>query len=308
MNPIVTAYGEVLWDLLPDGPVLGGAPFNFVYRAKSLGADAELISRLGTDEFGNAAADKIIDLGFDLRYIQTDGNKPSGTVPVSFDEYKNPSYIITPDVAYDYIENSNLLRQRISISDCLCFGSLIQRSQISKQTLYDLFERFEGKYLLYDINLRKECYTYEIVEISLKKCHIVKLNEDEIFELKSMLNLKGDTIQELAVNCVKEYSLKYCLVTLGDKGIFAVSDAGETVYVPGLAVKLVDPLGAGDACSAGFIYSLLTERPLEHACKYANALGAAVAETSGATVPVSIGEIEKKLHEGAYTSAHPEFA
>lgn len=308
MNPIITAYGEALWDLLPEGPVLGGAPFNFVYRAKSLGADAELISCLGTDDLGRDAAKQIEALGFNFEFIQRDTDHPTGTVPVSFDEHKNPSYVITPDVAYDYISSDSALDRRIASSDCLCFGSLIQRSAVSRQTLYGLIERFSGSYLLYDINLRKDCYSRDIISASLDKCHIAKLNEDELIELGPMLGLSGKTLRDRAAECVDRFGLRYCLVTLGDKGLYAVSDGGESVYAPGFKVNLVDPVGAGDACTAGFIFSLLTGKGLEASCTYANAVGAAVAETAGATEPVKKEQIETKLLNGDYTPPHPEFS
>ena len=308
MKPVITAYGEALWDLLPEGQVLGGAVLNFTYRVKSLGADAECISRLGQDELGNQAAEKMEHLGYDLGFIQRDENYPTGTVPVSFDEQKNPSYVITPDVAYDYIDYTPNLKERVEASDCLCFGSLIQRAPKSRETLYKLIEQFSGKYLLFDINLRNRCYTAEAVGNSLEKCHIAKLNEDELFEMKSLVGISGNSITELARSCVKKYNLAFCLVTLGDKGLFASADTGTEVYVPGIAVDLVDPIGAGDACTAGFIYSLLQEKPLDYACKYANAIGAAVAETAGATAFVSKQRIEEVLREGEFLAPHPEFS
>lgn len=307
VKPIITAYGEALWDLLPEGVVLGGALLNFTYRAKSLGADAECISRLGRDELGDGAAAKMEDLGFDLSYIQRDDEKPTGTVPVSFDEQKNPSYVITPDVAYDFIEYSDNLGKRAAESDCLCFGSLIQRSKQSRDTLYSLIDDFKGRYLLFDINLRKDCYTSQIVRKSLEKCHIAKLNEEELFELRSLIGIKGGTIRELTESCVSTYHLTYCLVTLGDRGLFAASSSGTEVYVPGIAVDLVDPIGAGDACTAGFITTLLKNLSLDYACKYANAIGAAVAETSGATAYVGPERVEEVLKAGNFSEAHPEF-
>jgi fructokinase len=307
VKPVITAYGEALWDLLPEGPVLGGALLNFTYRAKSLGADAECISRLGMDDLGDRAAGKMNDLGFDMNYIQRDSAHSTGTVPVSFDEQKNPSYVITPEVAFDFIEDTENLEARIQQSDCLCFGSLIQRAPVSRETLYKLIEQFGGRYLLFDINLRKDCYSSKTVRTSLEKCHIAKLNEDELHELKELIGISGNSVRKLTQSCVETYGLTYCLVTLGDKGLFAAADSGTEVYVPGIVVDLVDPIGAGDACTAGFIFSLLQDSPLDYACKYANAIGAAVAETSGATGFVSKERIEAVLRGGDYSEPHPEF-
>lgn len=307
MKPTITAYGEALWDLLPEGPVLGGALLNFTYRAKNLGADGECITRLGEDDLGNKALREMEDLEFDPNYIQRDPEKPTGTVEVRFDAQKNPSYVITKDVAYDYIEYTENLKERIRISDCLCFGSLIQRNAVSRETLSRFIDRFSGRYLLFDINLRNDCYSAETVENSLNTCHIAKLNEEEMIELRTLLGIKGNGLKELTEYCVESYNLTYCLVTLGDKGLFAMSDSGTEVYVPGISVDLVDPIGAGDACTAGFIYTLLKGGSLDYACKYANALGAAVAETAGATTPVAKDRVEEILQNGNFTEPHREF-
>ncbi len=308
MKPVITAYGEALWDLLPDGPVLGGALLNFTYRAKTLGADAECITKLGEDDLGDKAASTMDDLGFNLQYVQRDPAKPTGTVEVAFDAQKNPSYTIIQNVAYDYISYTENLQKRVESSNCICFGSLIQRGETSRRTLFSLKEHFSGKYVLYDINLRKDCYTAETVGASLDICNIAKLNEEELFALQEMLPITGSSIREITESCVRRYNLAYCLVTLGDKGLFAVSNTGAEVYVPGISVELKDPIGAGDACTAGFICTLLEGRTLDYACKYANALGAAVAETAGATAFVAPEKVEEILRNGNFSPPHDEFA
>ena len=305
---IITSYGEVLWDMLPDRSVLGGAPFNFTYRARSLGNDAALVSRVGSDELGTRALEQMRELGIPTDYIQLDREYPTGKVPVTFDENKNPSYVIVEDVAYDYIEYNDNLAFRMQDSDCICFGSLIQRNEPSRRTLYLLLDYFKGAYTLFDINLRKNCYSRETIENSLSRTNILKLNEDELRELKEMFLLSGNTIREISALLTETYELTYCLVTLGDKGLYAVSKDNEEVYVPAFQVDLVDPVGSGDGCAAGFIDALLGGETLEYACRFAAAVGAVVAEQSGATEPLDRKQVEEMLGREDVSAPHPEFA
>ena len=132
MKKRVFAFGEVLWDILPTATILGGAPFNFVYRVASLGDEALMISRLGRDELGRKAHDMIIKLGMGATYIQFDEELPTGTVEVSFDADNNPDYIIIPEVAYDRVEFTGDLAEALRKANCICFGTLAQRAPASR--------------------------------------------------------------------------------------------------------------------------------------------------------------------------------
>jgi len=136
--------------------VLGGAPFNFAYRANSLGDTGLMISRLGRDELGNKACDQIVQLGLDTRFIQWDDQFPTGTVQVSFDEQNNPDYFMTPEVAYDQIEPTEELLEAASAADCLCFGTLSQRAGTSRKTIEQLLENANRSIKFLDINLHKK--------------------------------------------------------------------------------------------------------------------------------------------------------
>ena len=136
MSRTIVAYGEILWDLLPSGAVLGGAPFNFVYRVNSLGHRGVMVSRLGRDDLGNRTFGIVKELGLETSYIQWDSEHPTGTVEVRFDEKKNPDYRIVPAVAYDFIEVTESLQDLAAGAECLCYGTLIQRRQDSRNTLY----------------------------------------------------------------------------------------------------------------------------------------------------------------------------
>jgi len=291
----IVAYGETLWDLLPDGPVLGGAPFNFAYRAGTLGNRSVIITRLGRDENGEKALSLIRELKMETGSIQFDPELPTGTVEISLNEEKEPDYYIVPDTAYDCIEYTQGLSELVQEADCICFGTLIQRDEISRKTLYTLLDEFSGKYRLLDINLRKECYTQESVSSSLKHADILKLNETELSPVASMIGITPGNIPETAKKILNQSGLSYIVVTLGAFGAFAASDTGDSLYSPGHSIHLADPCGSGDAFTAAFIDTLLSGGPLLEALKNGNGLGALVATHNGGTHPSSWEELSRFL-------------
>ena len=294
----VVAFGEALWDLLPTGPVLGGAPLNFAYRVNSLGHPSIIVSRLGKDDFGSKVREQIINLGMDDTCLQWDDAYPTGTVDIYFDEDKNPNYTIIDNVAYDYIESSTDLENIVKNADCLCFGTLAQRNTVSQQSLLRLLSIFSGKFALLDINLRKNCYSAETLKISLEQANVLKLNDEELAVLVDLLGLQGDSVPDQAENLLKHADLEYCVVTLGERGAFALSHRGEKIYSPGYHISLVDPCGSGDGFAAGFIHVLLEGGFLEQACRLGNALGAMVAQQEGATQPISYQEVMAFMEAG----------
>jgi fructokinase len=305
MTKTIVAFGELLWDILPSCTVLGGAPFNFAYRVNSLGDTGLMVSRLGRDEFGQKAFEQVVQLGLDTTYIQWDDNLPTGTVQVSFGEDNKPDYVIVPQVAYDQIELTDTLIDAVSNADCLCFGTLSQRSEESRKTIEQLLERADMSLKLLDINLRKDCYSLETIIFSLQKADVLKLNEDEAYQLGRMLNASNRNIPEFCEEMLTKWSLKHCVVTLGEKGAFAISAGGERVYVPGYKVKLADSIGSGDAFSAGFVNKLLRRMSIIEAADFGNVLGALVATKEGATCPVTLDEINKLNHQNPEREIYP---
>jgi fructokinase len=294
----IVSFGEALWDLLPTGPVLGGAPLNFAYRVNSLGHRSIIVSRLGKDDLGEKAREQIVTLGMDDTCLQRDDAYPTGTVKIYFDENKNPDYTIIENVAYDYIEFSDDLEKIIKDADCLCFGTLAQRNIVSRQTLQNLFSRFSGKFALLDINLRKNCYSHETLKSSLEQATVLKLNNEELAKLVNLLGQQGDSVPAQAEQLVKHANLEYCVVTLGQRGAFALSRRGEKIYCPGYHVNLVDPCGSGDGFAAGFIHALLIGESLKQACRLGNAFGAIVAQQEGATQHISYQEVVTFMESG----------
>jgi fructokinase len=307
MKKTIMAFGEVLWDILPFCTVLGGAPFNFTYRVNTHGDTGLLVSRLGRDELGAEAHDKVVSLGLDTALLQWDDDAPTGTVQVSFDVQNNPDYVIVPGVAYDRITLTEALRAAAAGADCLCFGTLAQRCEPSRTTLAELLQRASGALKLLDINLRKDCYDRDSVTFSLGSASVLKLNEDEAHEVGEMLGIGHRTLTDFCRAITEKWNLRYCLVTLGGQGAFGVSADGEQTYAAGYKVELVDSLGSGDAFSAGFVHKILRGAPLAEAVAFGNVLGAIVATQTGATASIEDGDIEAFRRRQIERTIHSEF-
>lgn len=306
----IVAFGEILWDLLPEGRTLGGAPFNFAYRVNSLGDTAYPVSRLGRDPLGREAWDLVTAFGIDPSCLQWDDSYPTGTVRVSFDADNNPDFVIVPSVAYDFIESTPQLEHIVTSADCLCFGTLIQRSDVSRNSLHRLLQNAASSRKLLDVNLRKDCFTPETVRQSIEAADIVKLNEKEAVAVGEMLGLPVLALSQLALEMARRCRLEAVVVTLGEKGVLAASPQGEQpVYVPGFRVPVVDSLGSGDSFSAGFVHRLLHGATLGEACVFGNLMGAVSATKRGATAPISRDEItELGRQSGGERIVQPELA
>ena len=287
----VVAFGEILWDLLPDGPVLGGAPLNFAYRCSALGLGVTMVSRVGDDDLGERAVDQMRSLGLNLDLVQRDPTRPTGTVPVVLSETGEPSYTIVRDVAYDCIELPRDVEDVLRGTECVYFGTVAQRGPVSRATLRALLDSFHGRYRLLDINLRRDCFDEAGVSASLERADIVKMNDQEISQVAAMAGLGGDSIPEMAAELVRAYGLSYCLVTLGARGSYALGARGEVAREGGYAVEVSDTCGSGDAFTAAFIREILRGGTLEGAVRAGNALGAMVATQKGATGAISLQEL-----------------
>ena len=330
----VVSFGEALWDVLPTGPVLGGAPLNFSYRALSLGHRSVIISRLGRDSLGQKALEQIERLGMESEFIQWDESYPTGTVDVRFVKPGQPDFTIIENVAYDRIELSSQMIELVESADCLCFGTLIQRSDVSRKTLRELLDRFIQRaptsvgeprpgsvgtphrahatprpatphLVLLDINLRRNCYTEETIRESIERADVLKLNEDEAPVLAKLYEASSSSLPAVAQSLMEKTRLAYCVITLGPKGVFAASARAELLYLPTYRVNLEDSCGAGDAFTAGFIHCLLSGESLKRACQFGNAMGALVAGQTGATQPLSLGEVEALIKSAEMEAIEP---
>ena len=287
----IAAFGELLWDLLPNRKVLGGAPANFIYRINSFGDDGTLLSKVGNDKAGREARKELRNLGVSDENIQTDYEFPTGSVKVKIDELGNADYDILTDVAYDHIEINAEMMDAFSEADCVCFGTLVQRYGISKNTLRELIHGSSEVVKFLDINLRKKCYTATSIEDSLQMTNILKTNDEELLITKHLLNLRHSNLKDLAKETIEKYKLDILLCTLGENGAFCITKEGAFHYEPGYQINLIDTVGSGDAFSAGFVHYYMNGHSIEKALSFGNAAGAMVATTTGATAPIMKSEI-----------------
>lgn len=283
----IAAFGELLWDLLPTGKVLGGAPANFIYRINSFGDRGTLLSKVGNDKAGREARQALRSLGLSDENIQTDYEFPTGSVKVKINEQGIPDFNIITDVAYDHIEINTEMIEAFSEADCVCFGTLVQRYGISKNTLRELIHESPDVVKFLDINLRKKCYTAASVEESLRMTNILKANDEELQMTKELLGLKGVTLKDLAKEVIEAFKIDIILCTLGENGAFCLTKDQLFHYDPGYQITLGDTVGAGDAFSAGFVHYYMNGKGIEEALRFGNAAGAMVSTTTGATSPIS---------------------
>jgi fructokinase len=292
MQKTVLAFGETLWDLMPTGPMLGGAPFNFAFRVNALGDRGIIASRLGRDELGRQAAARITALEMDPRFVQWDETRPTGTVQVTLDARGNPDFLIVPSVAYDFIEATGTLAQAASRAHCICFGTLVQRSPTARAALHRVLAAAPRSLKFLDLNLRRDCFSRETILISLEHAEVLKMNSAEADHLAGLLNLRHRALPDCCAAFLEKWGLKCCVVTLGESGVFAAAANGDNVYLPGYAVEVIDTCGSGDALAAGFVHEYLRGRALADCCDLGNALGALVATRKGATAPIATADLD----------------
>lgn len=296
VGPIV-AVGEVLWDILPSGAVLGGAPANFIYRSFSLGRQAYLVSALGNDKYGNDAFTRLSDLGFDTQFIQRN-DLPTGTVEVTLALNGDATYKFKTNTAYDRIEINSGLLSLVEGCSYLCFGTLIQRDEVSRATLGALVANCKGK-IVCDINLRDGCFSPESVRWSLEQANVLKLNDDEVAVVKSLLNFPGDGLEEFVAHLMAVYpKLEECLVTMGARGAAAFDRTGAKHEARGYQVKVADTVGSGDSFTAGYLDARLKGMEIPEALTFANQIGALVAAVRGGMSKIDLLQIPELIPAG----------
>ena len=279
--PLLIGLGELLWDMLPDGPRLGGAPANFAASARSLGASAAVISRVGNDANGNNARDQLAKLGLNIQLIQVDAVLPTGIVTVAIDDSGQPQYTIQQNVAWDSIEAPAEAINLAQSADAICFGSLAQRSEKSRRSIHQLLQR-TGKQTLriFDVNLRQHYFSREILDESLKTANILKVSDEELPVFAQTMGVKGQQ-KEILNWLAGSYNLKLIALTRGAQGSLLWRD-GEISDLAGVATRVVDTIGAGDSFTAAMTLGLLAGWDLELINQRANQVAAFVCSQAGA--------------------------
>ena len=293
----IVGIGELLWDRLPAGIKMGGAPANFAYHASLLGNRAVVLSRVGRDRLGDLALGRLQALQLSTAFIQQDESHATGTVDVQVDAKGQPDFVITEDVAWDYLEFTPQWRALAQSADAVCFGSLAQRSPASRQTIRRFLEATRKDALrIFDVNLRQSFYTRATIAESLALARLAKINQNEMAEVAALFELQGSSEAERARQLLKEFALDLVCVTRGEFGSLLVSQT-EAVEHPGFAVNVVDTVGAGDAFTAALAYHYLNHAPLTVISAAANRLGATVAAQAGATPAIAPEILEQVLRE-----------
>jgi fructokinase len=290
-NVEIVGLGEVLWDLLPAGPQLGGAPFNFTFHCHQLGHASAMVSRVGADLQGQAIRATLRNLGLSDTFLQEDPGHATGTVPVTLDEQGQPTFTITPNVAYDYLAWEDALEPLFAQARAVCFGTLAQRCPVARQTVHQALASASKALVVYDVNLRQHFFSAEILETSLQASDWAKLNEDELIMLRDTLGLRGTMPSVLLADLRQRYGLQLVALTRGARGCL-VQSAEDEVDVPGVPVSVVDTVGAGDAFTAGLLVYALEGKSLSAAALFANHLAARVA-AAGGTPAIHRGELER---------------
>jgi fructokinase len=278
----VAGLGEILWDLLPHGKQMGGAPANFAYHAQMLGTQGHIISAIGDDALGAEIIEQITAIHLSAESINIDQQHPTGTVSVKVDSSGNPDFIINTDVAWDYIPlNDRLLNLGKSL-DAVCFGSLAQRSPVARQTIQALVKSTRENCLrIFDLNLRQHFFSEEIIYYSLQIANCLKLNEDEFLFLAKLLGFIGS--EEKIINkFFKRFELRLIALTKGEQGS-SIYTTDSHSFQKSTVVRVVDTVGAGDAFTAGMCIGILKNFTLKKFHENAARLAAYVCTQKGAT-------------------------
>jgi fructokinase len=295
----VVGIGEVLWDLLPAGRKMGGAPANFAYHAHALGAKSHAITRIGKDELGREIQARFCELSLPTTTVQQDDAAPTGTAKVTLSGDGLAHFTIQENVAWDYLATTSEAEAVTRDADAICFGSLAQRSATSRQTIHQLVASTPSEALrIFDVNLRQQYYSREVIEQSLCLANILKLNDEELPVLSTMFSVRGSTENQI------EQFARWLKAThagqptfTGGRAVVALTRGahGSLLYRPSdgrwsdcqsRPVEVVDTVGAGDSFTAALVLGLLHNLDLDEINSFANEVARYVCSQAGATPPM----------------------
>jgi len=281
---LAVGVGEVLWDLLPDGRQLGGAPANFAYHVQAFGATAVLLSAVGADALGTELRQRLQTAGIETRFMNIDLYHPTSTVEVTLDAHGHASYNITEQVAWDYMDLDREHTELAARCDIVCFGSLAQRTASSAAAIRAFVGATPARAMrIFDVNLRQHYYSTEIIASSLELANVLKLNDDELPVLAAMFALPAAEPAVQLQQLRRIFDLQLVALTCGGNGcILAVPE--QTLACPAVATAVVDTVGAGDSFTAALAMAWKAQLPLAEIGALANRTAAYVCGHAGATV------------------------
>jgi fructokinase len=295
-RPLMVGIGEVLWDILPTGSVLGGAPANFAYMANTLGNEGVVASRLGNDHRGHDARRMMRLLGLNLKYVQEDDEHGTGTADVTLDAGGQPQFVIRSPAAWDFLQWVPQWEELAKRADVVCFGSLAQRSPISANTI----ERFlqctpSSTVRICDANLREPFYTVESLRRLFTRADLLKVNDQELQRIGALMEISANGEDNIAKKLLGAFDLQLVCITRGKRGSLLVS-GDEVVQHSGFPVQVSDAIGAGDAFTACLAHDYIRGKSLEEISERANRFGSWVATQTGATPAISEAELRGVLN------------
>ncbi len=282
MKDIVVGMGEALWDVLPEGKKIGGAPANFAYHVSQFGLPSCVVSAIGDDALGKEIIENFTSKG--LNHLIEEVPYPTGTVQVEIDQAGIPQYEIKENVAWDNIPYTARLEALAERTKAVCFGSLAQRNVVSRNTInrfLDAMPHDEESLVVFDVNLRQGCYNKEILCNSMKRCNILKINDEELVTVSRMFGYPGIDLQDKCWILLGKYNLKMLILTCGINGSY-VFTPGNVSFQPTPKVEVADTVGAGDSFTAAFIASILKGKSVQEAHSRAVQTSAFVCTKKGA--------------------------
>jgi len=291
-NLKAVAYGEVLWDVFDKEKKIGGAPLNVALRMKTFGCEVAMISCVGNDEDGDAIINQVKNLGLETATIVKSEDFPTGLVNVTLNERGSASYEITYPSAWDKIELNDFARKIAAESDVLIYGSLVCRDKISRTSLEELLQT--ETYKVFDVNLRKPHYSYEILEQLMNSADFIKFNDEELLEIAASMNSSFISLVDNMHFIAERTKVTAMCVTRGKHGALLMWD-GQIYENGGYPVEVADTVGAGDSFLAALITSLLTGNEPQNAINFACAVGALVAAAPGANPEIPYSKIENLM-------------
>jgi fructokinase len=285
MSCNVIGVGEILWDILPSGKQLGGAPANFAFHARALGARSRVISRVGRDPLGAEILQRLQALGLPTTDVQIDSSAPTGTVSVELSAEGQPRFTIHEDVAWDRLALEKSALGAVAEADAVAFGTLAQRREPARGTIQALLAAVRpGAWRILDLNLRQHYFSRDIIETSLRLANIIKFNDSELPVLAELLGLRGSVRQQIE-GLARQHAQRLVCLTRGAQGSLLYSE-GQWAEDPGQTVAVKDTVGAGDAFTAALAVGVLAGKPLDAINRRANQVARYVCSREGATPPL----------------------
>ena len=281
MKRYIVGLGEALWDVLPEGKKLGGAPANFAYHAGQFGLDTIAISALGEDALAEETIEALKE--HNLNYLMPRVPYPTGTVQVTLAEGGIPTYEIKEGVAWDNIPYTNEMADIAKSARAVCFGSLAQRNSVSRENIRKFLADTPADCLkICDINLRQQFYSKEVLEDSFKLCNILKINDEELVVVNRLFGYDGLDMRQTCEKMVQDYGLKMLVLTCGTNGSYVFTNDGLTSFQDTPKVEVADTVGAGDSFTGSFCACIINGKPVQEAHKTAVAVSAFVCTQNGA--------------------------